>query len=199
MNAPYDDGCFNEEELLLDDYNIDGPQHHFYNLKDQEVFQQDAVPLEFEGCHATPQKSPEKAEVHKQIPKIALNFTKWKLQQRMTTDLRKITDPEEITQKLAKYTECFDLLDRLGADNCVDPDDFDQEDMNDELFKNLTIADIEELFKENNTPKGIIKTIDQDSLPAIPAKDCSFNSKLEDQNKAFSLCEEDAFLLDYQP
>jgi len=31
------------------------------------------------------------------------------------------------------------LLDKLGADNCVDPDDFDQEDLEDELFKNLKI------------------------------------------------------------
>jgi len=46
---------------------------------------------------------------------------------------------------MAKYTECFDLLDRLGADNCIDPDDFCSEDMNDEHFKNLQIRDIEDL------------------------------------------------------
>jgi hypothetical protein len=38
---------------------------------------------------------------------------------------------------MLKYTESFNLLDKLGADNCVDPDDFDQEDLNDDLFKNL--------------------------------------------------------------
>jgi len=43
----------------------------------------------------------------------------------MVTDLRKISDSDEIQTKLAKYTECFELLDRLGADNCVDPEDFD--------------------------------------------------------------------------
>jgi hypothetical protein len=56
------------------------------------------------------------------------------------------------------------MLDRLGADNCVDPDDFDEEDMDDELFKNLQIKDIEELFKEK--PKRGKTPIDQDS-PAI--------------------------------
>ena len=55
----------------------------------------------------------------------------------MVTDLRSITDQTEVAKKLAKYTECFDLLDRLGADNCVDPEDFDEEDLDDELFKNL--------------------------------------------------------------
>jgi len=44
-----------------------------------------------------------------------------------------------VEKRLAKYTECFELLDKLGADNCVDPDDFDQEDLEDELFKNLKI------------------------------------------------------------
>ena len=39
-------------------------------------------------------------------------------------------------------------MDKLGADNCVDPDDFDQEDLNDDLFKNLEIKDIEELFNK---------------------------------------------------
>ena len=55
----------------------------------------------------------------------------------MVDDLRQISDPEEIKTKIAKYTECFDLLDKLGADNCVDPEDFDQEDMDDPMFKNL--------------------------------------------------------------
>jgi len=55
----------------------------------------------------------------------------------MVNDLKLLTDPGDIQQNIAKYTECFEILDRLGADNCVDPDDFDQEDMNDEMFKNL--------------------------------------------------------------
>lgn len=55
-----------------------------------------------------------------------------------------------IAKRISKYTECFDLLDRLGADNCIDPDDFCEEDMNDDLFKNLQISDIEEIFKEDD-------------------------------------------------
>ena len=69
----------------------------------------------------------------------------------MVTDLRGLTDPVEIQKKIAKYTECFDLLDRLGADNCIDPEDFDEEDMDDELFKNLKISDIEDLFNDDAT------------------------------------------------
>ena len=42
--------------------------------------------------------------LHKRIPKIALNFTKWKLQQRMVTDLREIKDPTVAQKKIAKYT-----------------------------------------------------------------------------------------------
>ena len=66
----------------------------------------------------------------------------------MVTDLREITDPQETQKKLLKYTQCFELLENLGADNCVDPDDFSQEDVEDELFKNLEISDIWELFNE---------------------------------------------------
>ena len=78
----------------------------------------------------TPGKTPKKAQqtasipLTKRIPKIALNFTKWRLQQRMVTDLREITDPEETQKRLLKYTQCFELLDKLGADNCIDPEDF---------------------------------------------------------------------------
>ena len=75
--------------------------------------------------------------ITKRIPKIALNFTKWKLQIRMVTELKQIKDPVASAKRIGKYTECFDLLDRLGADNCIDPEDFDQEDLNDDLFKNL--------------------------------------------------------------
>ena len=67
----------------------------------------------------------------------------------MVTDLQDIKDPEAVCKRIAKYTECFDLLDRLGADNCIDPEDFDQEDLNDDMFKNLQISDIEEIFKED--------------------------------------------------
>ena len=55
----------------------------------------------------------------------------------MVTELKEITDPDIIGKKVAKYTQAFDLLDKLGADNCVDPEDFDQEDLEDDLFKNL--------------------------------------------------------------
>lgn len=55
----------------------------------------------------------------------------------MVKELREITDPEKIAVKVARYTQSFELLDRLGADNCVDPEDFDQEDLEDDLFKNL--------------------------------------------------------------
>jgi len=93
--------------LYLDDVNDDpASEHHFYSLKDQEVFQQDAVPPLFEeGVGATPGRPDQynketsacsSIPIHKKIPKIALNFTKWKLQKRMVDDLRKITDPEEI-------------------------------------------------------------------------------------------------------
>ena len=78
----------------------------------------------------------------------------------MVTDLRSLTDQAEVAKKLSKYTECFDLLDRLGADNCVDPEDFDQEDLDDELFKNLQITDIEELFKEEKAQSFISITSD---------------------------------------
>jgi len=67
----------------------------------------------------------------------------------MVTDLQDIKDQTLVIKRIAKYTECFDLLDRLGADNCIDPEDFDQEDLNDEMFKNLQISDIEEIFKED--------------------------------------------------
>ena len=74
--------------------------------------------------------------------------------------------------------------------------------MDDELFKNLQIKDIEELFKEqNSTPKGEETPEDQDS-PAIQSSsrkpetpDCQVNEKLENDNKFF-LSDEDALLLD---
>jgi hypothetical protein len=43
----------------------------------------------------------------------------------MVNDLKNISDQKEVAKKITKYTECFDMLDRLGADNCVDPEDFD--------------------------------------------------------------------------
>ena len=84
----------------------------------------------------------------------------------MCTDLREIKNPEEAVKKVAKYTECFDLLDRLGADNCVDPDDFDQEDLNDDLFKNLHINDIEDIFKEDSP--AFVGTTDGDECTPTP-------------------------------
>jgi len=68
----------------------------------------------------------------------------------MVTELRETADPEIIQKKVAKYTQSFDLLDKLGADNCVDPEDFDQEDLEDDLFKNLQITDLEEIFNQSD-------------------------------------------------
>lgn len=76
----------------------------------------------------------------------------------MVADLKEISDKDEVSKKIIKYTECFDLLDRLGADNCVDPEDFDQEDLDDDLFKNLQISDIEELFNEDKKLSFISET-----------------------------------------
>lgn len=77
----------------------------------------------------------------------------------------------------------------------MDPEDFDQEDMEDDHFKNLTIADIEEMIKENNNSCPLLDTtVDQDT-PAILMKDCSVNDKLE-SSKLFNLTDEDALLLD---
>ena len=56
-----------------------------------------------------------------------------------------------------KYTQAYEILDKLGADNCVDPEDFDQEDLNDDLFKNLEIKDIEELFNKNDCKTEVSK------------------------------------------
>lgn len=72
----------------------------------------------------------------------------------MVIDLKELKDPLEIQKKLMKYTQCFELLEKLGADNCIDPDDFDDEDIEDELFKNLEITDIWELFKEDENPSA---------------------------------------------
>ena len=82
----------------------------------------------------------------------------------MVKELREISDPEKIAVKVARYTQSFELLDRLGADNCVDPEDFDQEDLEDDLFKNLQIADLEEIFNKSEgghneeTPRGPTQT-----------------------------------------
>ena len=70
----------------------------------------------------------------------------------MVVDLKELKDPQEVQKKLLKYTQCFELLEKLGADNCIDPDDFDEEDIEDELFKNLEITDIWELFNEDENP-----------------------------------------------
>lgn len=66
--------------------------------------------------------------------------------------------------------------------------------MEDDHFKNLTITDIEEMIKENNTPQACLlanTSIDQD----IQMKDCSINDKLE-STKLFNLTDEDALLLE---
>lgn len=82
LSSPFDDGAYKLDSLEQTvTYNV-------YSLREQELFQQDAVPLEFEG-ESTPSKACEVSttvskQIHKQIPKVALNFTKWKLQQKMT-------------------------------------------------------------------------------------------------------------------
>ena len=63
--------------------------HNTYSIR--EHVQQDAVTPSHVGGE-TPAPTP----TNKQIPKIALNFTKWKLQRNMVTDLRGLTDPVEI-------------------------------------------------------------------------------------------------------
>lgn len=73
----------------------------------------------------------------------------------MVVELKEMADQNKIKDRLAKYTKTFDLLDSMGADNCIDPDDFDQEDMEDELFQNLQIADIEELFARSQKSRSI--------------------------------------------
>ena len=103
------------------------------------------------GPQQTNQRKPV-VPIQKKIPKIALNFTKWRLQKQMVVDLKELKDPQEVQKKLLKYTQCFELLEKLGADNCIDPDDFDEEDIEDELFKNLEITDIWELFNEDENP-----------------------------------------------
>jgi hypothetical protein len=126
----------------------------------------------------TPAKRPQTKSVplSKRIPKIALNFTKWRLQQQMVTDLRDITDPQETQKRLLKYTQCFDLLDKLGADNCIDPEDFSQEDIDDELFKNLEISDIWELFNEEQ----------EEERAPVPQSSAFEYASLDDQDMAES-------------
>ena len=76
----------------------------------------------------------------------------------MVVDLKQVKDPQEVQKKLIKYTQCFEVLEKLGADNCIDPDDFDEEDIEDELFKNLEITDIWDLFNEDDNDKQGIFT-----------------------------------------
>ena len=61
----------------------------------------------------------------------------------MVIELREISDSRLVSQNLVNYTKQFEVLDKLGADNCIDPDDFEEADLDDPMFKNLEIADIE--------------------------------------------------------
>ena len=65
----------------------------------------------------------------KVIPRIALNFQKWKLQQKMVQEIGEMNAQDQspliIADRIEKYTKSFDLLDSLGADNCIDPEDFE--------------------------------------------------------------------------
>lgn len=86
--------------LEIDDDRV----YNSYSIKDQELFQQDAVPPVQQTDSSSPDKTSapplSSVPVHKRIPKIALNFTKWKLQQNMVTDLKEMTDQAEITKKI---------------------------------------------------------------------------------------------------
>lgn len=162
------------------DDNDTAPKYHSYSIKESLTVafksdefktpsydsyhdaEPDYLDESFERDQEIKKKEKEAELFKKQIPKIALNFTKWKLQQRMVTEIKEINTDESpllhsisssgmskeelVRERISKYTKTFDLLDSLGADNCVDPEDFDAEDMDDELFRNLQIADIEELF-----------------------------------------------------
>ena len=78
--------------------------------------------------------------------------------------MKDMKDQVAIAKRISKYTECFDLLDRLGADNCIDPDDFCEEDMNDEMFKNLHISDIEDLFREDDYQSVLVPSQEPEDL-----------------------------------
>ena len=69
----------------------------------------------------------------------------------MVAELREIQNPQLIQKKIEKFTKAFEILDQLGADNCVDPEDFDQEDLEDDMFKNLQIKDIEDLLNKSES------------------------------------------------
>ena len=64
----------------------------------------------------------------------------------MEVELRELKDPSLMTARVTKFCQCFEILDKLGADNCVDPDDFEEEDMEDDMFKNLQIREIEDIL-----------------------------------------------------
>ena len=119
----------------------------------------------------------------------------------MVVDLKELKDPQEVQKKLLKYTQCFELLEKLGADNCIDPDDFDEEDIEDELFKNLEITDIWELFNEdenptasylyNQTPVGPQKT--EDAYINIPLdQDADVHGKCGDSDDEPLLLDQDS-------
>ena len=69
-------------------------------------------------------------------------------------------------------------MEKLGADNCIDPDDFDIEDMDDPLFRNLEITDIDDLLVEDdeNNRYSCLKDDAEDSL----LSKTSGNDSLED-------------------
>ena len=81
-------------------------------------------------------------------------------------------------------------MDKLGADNCIDPEDFDQEDLDDELFKNLEISDIEEIFKDDEEP-ALLKCDKQNS-------DTNFKGSFRDQDASLLDCGNQAGLADLE-
>jgi hypothetical protein len=83
----------------------------------------------------------------------------------MVVDLKELKQPQEVQKKLSKYTQSFEILEKLGADNCIDPDDFDEEDIEDELFKNLEITDIWDLFNEDENEITATELYNQTASP----------------------------------
>lgn len=121
----------------------------------------------------------------KVIPRIALNFQKWKLQQKMMKEIGEMNaDPDQspliIADRVQKYTKAFDLLDSLGADNCIDPEDFDQEDLEDEMFANLKIKEIEDLFAQ--APSKLERPEEETPLLAEGSESAAEDSDLLDDS-----------------
>ena len=91
---------------------------------------------------------------------MSLNFVKWKLQQQLNSHYKQ---DQNIEEQFAKFRECIEILDKLGADNCIDPDEFAFDDLDDQMFANLDAKDILDLFSD----KMAVSDQDSDS-PITP-------------------------------